>query len=95
MVNLTWFMELELAPTVRVNCVCPGMVDTDMACDGLYEDGDLGDQAAWHPLKRVATAEEVALAILYLASPAAGFVIGAALPVDGGVTVGKASSVED
>ena len=94
-VNLTRAMALELAPKVRVNCVCPGVVDTDMARDGLSEDGDLSAQAEWHPMKRVATAEEVAQAILYLASPAAGFVTGAALPVDGGVMAGKASSVED
>jgi len=94
-VNLTRAMALELAPRVRVNCVCPGVVDTDMARDGLSEDGDLSAQAEWHPMKRVATAEEVAAAILYLASPEAGFVTGAALPVDGGVTAGKASSVRD
>jgi len=87
-VNLTRSMALELAPTVRVNCVCPGVVDTDMARDVLAVDGDLSDEAEWHPMKRVATAEEVAAAILYLASPEAGFVTGVALPVDGGVTAG-------
>jgi NAD(P)-dependent dehydrogenase (short-subunit alcohol dehydrogenase family) len=94
-VNLTRAMALELAPVVRVNCVCPGVVDTDMARDGLSENGDLSAQAEWHPMKRVATAEEVAQAILYMASPEAGFVTGVALPVDGGVTAGKASSVRD
>ncbi len=94
-VNLTRAMAIELAPTVRVNCVCPGVVDTDMARSGLSEDGDLSDQADWHPMKRVATAEEVAKAILYLASPDAGFITGAALPIDGGATAGKASSVRD
>jgi len=91
-VNLTRAMALELAPTIRVNCVCPGVVDTDMARSGFSEDGqaraDLRDQAEFHPMKRVATAEEVAKAILYLASPDAGFITGAALPIDGGVTAG-------
>ncbi len=94
-VNLTRAMALELAPTVRVNCVCPGVVDTDMTRDVLSGDGDLSGLAEWHPMKRVATAEEVAQAILYLASPTAGFVTGVALPVDGGVMAGKASSVPD
>jgi NAD(P)-dependent dehydrogenase (short-subunit alcohol dehydrogenase family) len=91
-VNLTRAMAIELAPAVRVNCVCPGVVDTDMARLGFSEDGarraDLSDQAEFHPMKRVATADEVAKAILYLASPDAGFVTGAALPIDGGVTAG-------
>ena len=95
-VNLTRAMAMELATKVRVNCVCPGVVDTEMARSGFAEAGedrsDLADQAAFHPMQRVATAEEVAAAILYLASPEAGFVTGAALPVDGGVTAGKAGS---
>jgi len=91
-VNLTRAMAIELAPAVRVNCVCPGVIDTDMARLGFSEDGtpraDLDDQAEFHPMKRVGTAEEVAKAILYLASPDAGFITGAALPIDGGVTAG-------
>ncbi len=91
-VNLTRAMAIELAPAVRVNCVCPGVIDTDMARLGFSEDGearaDLVDQAEFHPMKRVGTAEEVAKAILYLASPDAGFITGAALPIDGGVTAG-------
>jgi len=91
-VNLTRAMAIELAPAVRVNCVCPGVIDTDMARMGFSEDGapraDLDDQAEFHPMKRVGTAEEVAQAILYLASPDAGFITGAALPIDGGVTAG-------
>ena len=84
--------HLAESHAVRVNCVCPGVVDTDMARLGFSEDGtsraDLSDQAEFHPMKRVATAEEVAKAILYLASPDAGFITGAALPIDGGVTAG-------
>ncbi len=91
-VNLTRAMAIELAPAIRVNCVCPGVIDTDMARLGFSEDGapraDLDDQAEYHPMKRVGTAEEVAKAILYLASPDAGFITGAALPIDGGVTAG-------
>jgi NAD(P)-dependent dehydrogenase (short-subunit alcohol dehydrogenase family) len=85
-VNLTRSMARELAPEVRVNCVCPGVIDTDMArargADALRDDAD------YYPLKRIGTADEVAKAILYLASPDAGFITGAALAIDGGATAG-------
>jgi NAD(P)-dependent dehydrogenase (short-subunit alcohol dehydrogenase family) len=85
-VNLTRSMARELAPKVRVNCVCPGVIDTDMArargADALR------DEADYYPLKRIGTADEVAKAILYLASPDAGFITGASLAIDGGATAG-------
>jgi len=85
-VNLTRSMARELAPEVRVNCVCPGVIDTDMArargADALR------DEADYYPLKRIGTADEVAKAILYLASPDAGFITGASLAIDGGATAG-------
>ncbi|MDH3468431.1 MAG: SDR family oxidoreductase [Gammaproteobacteria bacterium] len=84
-VNLTRSMALELAPTVRVNCVCPGVIDTDMARIGF---ADLSKEAEFYPLKRIGTATEVAKGILYLASPDAGFITGAALAIDGGATAG-------
>jgi NAD(P)-dependent dehydrogenase (short-subunit alcohol dehydrogenase family) len=87
LVNLTRAMARELAPDVRVNCVCPGVIDTDMArargAAALREDADY-----YYPMKRIGTAKEVAQAILYLASPLAGFVTGSALVIDGGATAG-------
>lgn len=92
-VNLTRSMAMELAPQVRVNSVCPGVVETDMARAGFAIDGDqeagLAQQREQYPLKRIATAEEVAKAILYLASDDAKFVTGESLVMDGGATVGK------
>ena len=78
-------MALELAPTVRVNCICPGVIDTDMARIGF---ADLSKEAEFYPLKRIGTATEVAKGILYLASPDAGFITGSALAIDGGATAG-------
>ena len=84
-VNLTRSMALELAPTVRVNCICPGVIDTDMARIGF---ADLSEEAEFYPLKRIGTATEVAKGIIYLASPDAGFITGSALAMDGGATAG-------
>ncbi len=83
-VNLTRAMALDLAPQVRVNCVCPGYVDTDMVRRDYIDRAD--DPAAAErqvnesaPMKRMARPEEIASAILYLASSDAGFITGAAL----------------
>ncbi len=85
-VNLTRSMARELAPSVRVNCVCPGVVDTDMARARGAE--ALREEAEYYPLKRIGRADEVAQAILYLASAEAGFITGASLAIDGGATAG-------
>jgi NAD(P)-dependent dehydrogenase (short-subunit alcohol dehydrogenase family) len=92
-VNMTRAMALELAPVVRVNCVCPGYVDTDMVRRDGIEKAD--DPAAaeraildYAPLRRMATPEEIATAIFYLASDHARNVTGAAFRTDGGATAG-------
>lgn len=92
-VNMTRAMALELAPRIRVNCVCPGYVDTDMVRrDGIEQADDpaAAEQALkdYAPLKRIASPEEIASAILYLASDEARFVTGAAFQIDGGSTAG-------
>ncbi len=92
-VNLTRALAMELAPDIRVNCVCPGWVDTDMlrrdyvdlAADPAAAEREAMDEA---PLKRVATPEEIAVAIAYLASHDARFITGVALPLDGGISAG-------
>jgi len=91
-VNMTRSMAMELAPDIRVNSVCPGVIDTDMARAGFAIDGDseagMRQQAAQYPVGRIGTAAEVAAAILFLASKDAGFINGVALPIEGGATVG-------
>ncbi len=92
-VNMTRAMALEFAPVVRVNCICPGAVDTDMMRQGATTDAEaeaaFAASAAEHPLKRIATAEEIAAGILYLACDDARFVTGAALAIDGGFGAGR------
>ncbi len=93
-VNMTREMALELAPDVRVNCVCPGYVDTDMVRrDGIEaaDDPVAAEQALkdYAPLKRIATSREIASSILYLASDDARFVTGTAFQIDGGSTAGR------
>jgi NAD(P)-dependent dehydrogenase (short-subunit alcohol dehydrogenase family) len=92
-VNLTRALALELAPDVRVNCVCPGYVDTDMVRRDVIEaSADPAETEAAlkasAPLNQIATPEEIATAILYLASDAARFMTGSALQIDGGTTAG-------
>jgi len=92
-VNLTRAMALELAPTVRVNCVCPGYVDTDMVRrDGIdqADDPQAAEQAIvdYAPLKRISKPAEIAKAITYLAGEDALFITGSALQIDGGSTAG-------
>lgn len=91
-VNWTRSLALELAPDVRTNCVCPGAVDTDMIHRDAAQRADaesyMESLDGYYPMRRIARPGEVAAAILYLASDAAGFVTGAMLPVDGGSTAG-------
>jgi NAD(P)-dependent dehydrogenase (short-subunit alcohol dehydrogenase family) len=76
------------AERIRVNCVCPGTVDTPWVGRLLAAAPDpaaaRANLVARQPIGRLGTAEEIAVAITYLASPAAGYVTGSALQIDGG-----------
>jgi 2-keto-3-deoxy-L-fuconate dehydrogenase len=87
-VNLTRQMAVQCAPSVRVNCVCPGMIETPMTRALLDEPAFREAILLKYPLQRFGQPEEVASAILYLASDEAAFVTGVALAVDGGYTAG-------
>jgi len=81
------------ADGIRVNAVCPGDTDTPMMSRDFSQRGWSEEQgrqasAAGIPLGRMATATEVAQLVCFLASDAAGFITGAALPIDGGHTAG-------
>lgn len=85
--QLTQMAALEGAPYgIRVNCVCPGFIDTLMTRSG-YGDEAFAGWAKVCPLGRAGRPEEIARAMLFLASDAASFITGVALPVDGGRTI--------
>lgn len=88
LVNMTRALALELAPDVRVNCLAPGPIDTDMHRIPARESGDetgyFEGIDRWVPMRRIGTAEEMAAGILYLASESASFTTGAILSLDGG-----------
>ena len=85
-VNLTRSMALTWAPRVRVNCVCPGVIETPMTAPFRTDPSWYEPLKERHPLGRFGKPGDVAAAILYLASDEAEFVTGVALPVDGGYT---------
>ena len=87
MIGLARSMARELASrSITVNVVCPGGVDTEMTA--AMTDAQRAAMIGAVPLGRLATPEEIAAAVLFLASPEAGYITGAVLPVDGGLAMG-------
>lgn len=84
---LTKSMALELAPTVRVNCVCPGYVLTPMQ-RAEYTDEMLAKVNEGIPMKRHAEPEEIGKLYAFLASDDAKYITGADIRIDGGETAG-------
>lgn len=88
-VALTKALALDLAPKIRVNCICPADVDTPLleaqleACGGGYTKAEM---AECYPLERIGRAEEIAHVICSVASPVNSFMTGSIIPVDGGLT---------
>jgi 3-oxoacyl-[acyl-carrier protein] reductase len=84
-ISLTKSLASELGPYgINVNCVAPGWVDTDMSADPLRKPRELSKIVAGIPLRRVATADDVAGSILFLASDLARHVTGEVLNINGG-----------
>ena len=83
LIGLSKSLALELGPSgIRVNCVSPGVIDTDM--NAMHSAETMQSLAEETPLSRIGTADEVADSILYLCSERASFVTGQVLGVTGG-----------
>ena len=87
-IGLTKSAAIEYAKKkIRVNAVCPAVIDTDMFRRAYEADPKKADfAAAMHPVGRIGKVEEIASAVLYLCSDGAAFTTGHSLAVDGGVT---------
>lgn len=87
--NLTRGMALDYAEdNIRVNCICPGFVETPLVAGVVKNPEEYQKLANKHPMRRLGQPEEIAYGALYLASDESAFVTGIALPIDGGYTAG-------
>lgn len=85
--SMVQFCAIEFAPKkIRVNGVCPGMVETPLINRGTLTDEQFDADKANYPLKRYGQPEEIAHGIIYLLSDASSWVTGHSLVIDGGVT---------
>jgi len=90
-IELTKTLALELAPTIRVNTICPGYVMTPMQ-EKEYTREEFRVLASKVPAKRLGSPDEIAALVVYLVSEEAGFITGASFVIDGGETAGGLAS---
>jgi gluconate 5-dehydrogenase len=83
-------LATEVSPHgVRVNAIAPGWIESDLMRQALASDPERSQRILSRtPMNRFGTAEDIGLAATYLCSPAARFVTGVVLPVDGGASIG-------
>lgn len=88
--GMTRALAVELSPSgVRVNCIAPGFIETEMSSKALNNDPERRQRVLTRtPMAKLGKPEDVALAAVYLASDAAAYVTGTVLPVDGGNSIG-------
>lgn len=83
--SLTKTFALELAPRVRVNCICPGWIETEIMMTAMsFTPEDLQKVAKRIPMQKMGEPEDVGMAALYFASPAAAWVTGQIIDISGG-----------
>lgn len=81
------YCALELAPNVRVNCICPGMVETPLISGATVDADDRRRDEAQYPMGRYGAPVEVAQCAVYLLSNAASWVTGQSFVIDGGFSI--------
>jgi len=88
-IGLTKTAALEYATqNIRINSICPGTARTKMVDDWLAGDpNNEAEVAGYHPIGRIADPREIAELVIWLCSDAASFMLGAAIPIDGGYTI--------
>jgi len=79
LIKFSKLCALNLAPKTRVNCICPGIIDT-----GIYTNRDFSRFDGKIPMGRIGQAEEVAKLVAFLASEDAAYITGTVIPIDGG-----------
>lgn len=83
--SLTKTFALELAPRVRVNCICPGWIETEIMMTAMsFTQDDLPKVAKNIAMQRMGDPEDVGMAALYFAAPAAAWVTGQIIDISGG-----------
>lgn len=92
-ISMTKTMALDYArENIRINCICPGSINTPMLRYGAAQHGELDrilkEWGENHPIGRVGTAEEVADTVIFLFSDRSSFILGQSIIVDGGLTSG-------
>lgn len=86
--SLTKFAALELASkNIRVNCICPAMVETPILHNGSISEKDLETEVSKYPLKRLGTPEEIAFSAIYFLSDVSKWTTGSSLFIDGGASL--------